>query len=363
MEQCLCALHRSLRNVEGEVFVVDNHSSDGSVAYLSPLFPTVRFIENPYNAGFGKACNQPLELVSGRYVLYLNPDTIIGEDTIVDCLRFLDRHPLAGLVGCRMIDGAGRFLPESKRSFPSATSAFFKLSGLSYLFKSSAFFNRYALGHLPQKNDVAVDVLCGAFMMGGAEKLRALQGFDEDFFMYGEDIDLCYRMSQLGLQNYYLGSTTIVHFKGESSQQHKLKHRKAFYSAMQIFISKHATNSSRMLMLPLLSLAIIMRAVLSFFFIPFQVLQRAFRNRLGNPLPNFSPQFIAKACQSGSSCSGNATLFAISNEHPAKRAIDGLSENSSSDYYWHHCGSLSVVGSNDKNETGCAFALSTSETY
>lgn len=359
MEQCLCSVFRALDNLKGEVFVVDNNSSDGSVAYLSPLFPSVNFIENDTNVGFAKACNQPLNIVSGRYVLYLNPDTIVTENSLSRCIAFLNAHTSTGLVGCRMIDGSGQFLPESKRSFPSVSAAFFKLSGLSNLFPSSAILNRYALGSYPQNEDCAVDVLCGAFMMGSTEKIRALNGFDESFFMYGEDIDLCYRMVQAGNKNYYLGTVTIVHFKGESAQQQKLKHRRHFYHAMQIFIKKNTSSFGKIFIAPMLTIAIIARAVLSFIFLPVLQMKKWVMSRSDAHLPKLNSRIAKEACSCGIKTFGKAKLFAIGNKISATDAICMMSAtNGNGSYFWHYCGSLSVVGSDDKNETGCAFAIS-----
>jgi GT2 family glycosyltransferase len=177
-----------------EVIVVDNNSSDGSIAWLRPMFPFVRFIANTNNQGFAKANNQALQQCRGQYVLFLNPDTILPEDCFVQCLSFMEFHPDAGALGVRMIDGSGQYLPESKRGFPSPWVSFCKMSGLTHFFPASKLFARYYLGHLSPAETHQVDVLSGAFMWVRKEVLDKTGGFDERFFMYAEDIDLSYRI-------------------------------------------------------------------------------------------------------------------------------------------------------------------------
>ena len=163
LEQCLYTVLAAARGIETEIIVVDNHSSDGSMLYLPPKFPTVQFLENKENTGFAKACNQGLAMARGRYILFLNPDTIVPEDCFVQCLQFLQSTPRAGGLGIRMIDGSGKFLKESKRSFPSPLTSLYKLFGLSRLFPRSGIFSKYHLGHLPEHSNNEVDVLAGAF--------------------------------------------------------------------------------------------------------------------------------------------------------------------------------------------------------
>jgi GT2 family glycosyltransferase len=244
LEQCLCSVQQAIKNIETEIFVIDNCSSDRSIEYLSEKFTAIKFIRKDKNEGFAKANNMALKECSGDYILFLNPDTIISENILQNCIHFFEQYEEAGTVGVRMIDGSGNFLPESKRSFPSPVVSFFKLSGLSSLFPRSNFFNRYALGFLKDNEVYQVDVLCGAFLMAKRDLLLQLNGFDEDFFMYGEDIDLCYRIQQAGYKNYYLGTETIIHFKGESSKQKSSDHVKTFYDAMQVFVKKHYQSSA-----------------------------------------------------------------------------------------------------------------------
>ena len=262
LEQCLYALLRStLTSVE--IIVVDNNSSDGSIAYLEPIFPGVRFLANKKNAGFARSCNQGFAHASGEYILFLNPDTIVAEDTLSKCVSFLQTTADAGAVGVRMIDGSGKFLKESKRSFPGPMTSFFKLSGLSALFPRSRVFARYHLGHLSERSNHAVDVLAGAFMMIPAKVLHEAGTFDETFFMYGEDIDLSYRIQQKGYRNYYLAETTIIHFKGESTKRGSLNYVRMFYTAMSVFAKKHYGGARAGIFNAFIQLAIGMRAALS----------------------------------------------------------------------------------------------------
>jgi GT2 family glycosyltransferase len=243
LEQCLCSLRAALTNIHAEVLIVDNCSSDGSIAYLRPLFPFVTFIQNNDNEGFAKANNKALQLAKGKYILFLNPDTILAEDTLQQCIDFFTAHANAGAVGVRMVDGSGVFLPESKRAFPSPIVSFYKLAGLSSLFSRSKIFNRYALGFLPEHLVHEVDVLAGAFMMVRKHVLDVIGSFDEQFFMYAEDIDLSYRMQQAGYKNYYLGNVTILHFKGESTKKGTLNYVHMFYQAMRLFVKKHYSGA------------------------------------------------------------------------------------------------------------------------
>ena len=244
LEQCLHSVETACKNIEAEIIVIDNASTDNSIEYLQPKFSSIKLIKNELNEGFAKANNKALQLAAGNYILYLNPDTIIAEDTLLNCIHFLDEHINAGAVGVKLIDGSGNFLPESKRTFPSLIASFFKMTGVATLFPHSAIFNRYALGNLDENKIHEVDVLPGAFFMSHRNVLLQLNGFDEDFFMYGEDIDLSYRIQQAGYKNFYLGDCSIVHFKGESTQKEKPGYLKNFYDAMKIFVSKHYKKRS-----------------------------------------------------------------------------------------------------------------------
>ena len=229
-----------------EIIIIDNNSSDNSIEYLQPRFSAARFIANKENAGFAKACNQGLKLAKGKYILFLNPDTIIPEDCFQKSIAFLESKPGAGALGIKMLDGSGRFLKESKRSFPSPMTSLFKLSGLSRLFPHSRIFSKYHLGHLDENKDHEIDVLAGAFMLVKREVLDKTGGFDEVFFMYGEDVDLSYRIQKTltgetngNYKNYYFSGSTIIHFKGESTRRGSMNYVRMFYNAMSIFVRKH----------------------------------------------------------------------------------------------------------------------------
>lgn len=248
LEQCLCSVKKAIAYDggtggpgllgEAEVLVVDNCSSDGSVDWLRPRFPFVQFIANTENVGFSRANNQALRQCRGKYVLFLNPDTILPEDCFQQCLSFMEAHPGAGALGLHMIDGGGQYLPESKRGFPSPWVSFCKMSGLTRLFPASKWLARYYLGHLSPAGIHQVDVLSGAFMWVRKAALDKTGGFDERFFMYAEDIDLSFRIRQAGYANYYLPAPTIVHFKGESTRK-DARYVQLFYSAMILFVQKH----------------------------------------------------------------------------------------------------------------------------
>jgi len=218
--------------------VVDNHSGDGSVEALTPLFLAVQFIVSQVNTGFATANNQALRQACGEYILFLNPDTIIPEDYARICLDFLRDRPNAGGLGVRMIDGGGQFLKESRRGFPSLWVAFCKMSGLSAFFPRSRLFAGYYLGHLPEDSSHPAPVLSGACLLVRRKVLDAVGAFDERFFMYAEDIDLSYRMEKAGYQNYYTSGTPVIHFKGESTQKDS-RYVRQFYKAMSQFRRKH----------------------------------------------------------------------------------------------------------------------------
>lgn len=242
LEQCLLSVQRAATDIATEVIVIDNCSSDGSLEYLRPLFPQIRFIANRENTGFGRACNLGLQQSTGRFVLFLNPDTLVPEDCFAKSLQIFEQHKEVGALGIRMINGQGTFLKESMRGFPSFPAAFFKLSGIHRLFPGSRFFSRYYLGHLDAQKDQYAEALAGAFMLIPRLVLEKTGSFDESFFMYGEDIDLSYRIFKAGYKNYYLAAPAIIHFKGESTTKNSLGYIRNFYGAMSIFVSKHYTG-------------------------------------------------------------------------------------------------------------------------
>jgi GT2 family glycosyltransferase len=230
---------KASEEAETEIIVVDNHSTDESLSYLAPKFPQVKFIRSQANAGFARACNRGLAEARGEYILFLNPDTLVAEDSFATCLRFFESHAGCGALGVKMIDGSGAFLKESKRAFPSPVTSLFKLFGFSRLFPGSKLFSRYHLGHLDKEKNHEVDVLAGAYLMVRHDVLKKIGSFDEAFFMYGEDVDLSYRIQKAGYKNYYIADTTIIHFKGESTKRGSLNYVRMFYYAMSVFVKKH----------------------------------------------------------------------------------------------------------------------------
>lgn len=235
---------KATKNIAAEIFVVDNNSNDGSREFFTDRFTEVKFTWKKENVGFAKANNEALQLATGDKILFLNPDTIVPEDCFEKCLNFFLNTPGVGALGVKMIDGSGSYLPESKRGFPTAFISFCKISGLTKLFPHSKLLARYYLGHLGENETNKVDVLPGAFMMVDRKALDITGGFDEDFFMYGEDIDLSYRIQKAAFKNYYFPATTIIHFKGESTQKQSEQYLQNFYGAMILFTKKHFNRSS-----------------------------------------------------------------------------------------------------------------------
>ncbi len=264
LEQCLNSVAAAAEHCETEVFVVDNNSVDGSCNMLREKFPWVKLIENKKNYGFSYANNQAIKQSTGEYVLLLNPDTVIEEDTLKSVCDFMDAHPDAGGLGVKMIDGKGRFLPESKRGLPTPQVAFYKIFGLSKLFPKSKKFGKYHLTYLDKDQIHKVDVLSGAFMLLRAETLNKIGLLDETFFMYGEDIDLSYRITLGGYNNYYYPETTIIHYKGESTKKGSVNYVLVFYNAMKIFARKHFSKGKGAgTMIFFINLAIYLRAAMA----------------------------------------------------------------------------------------------------
>lgn len=244
LEQCLRTVFTAMKGIEGEVFVVDNQSTDGSVEMVRTRFPQVKLIANTVNVGFSRANNQAIRAAQGDYVLLLNPDTVVGEDVFALTTAFLDERPQVGGLGVKMIDGTGRFLPESKRGLPTPQVAFFKIIGLTRLFPRSRVFGRYHMGHLPENEAAPIEILSGACMFLRRKTLEEVGLLDESFFMYGEDIDLSYRITLGGYQNWYFPKARIIHYKGESTKKSSVNYVFVFYNAMAIFAQKHFTRRS-----------------------------------------------------------------------------------------------------------------------
>lgn len=266
LEQALHSVRKAVKGIEAEVFVVDNNSVDGSCEMVKRTFPEVILIENKDNPGFSKANNQGIRLAKGEYILLLNPDTVVEEDCFTKICAFMDRTPDAGALGVKMIDGKGRYLPESKRGLPTPQVAFYKMFGLGKLFPRSKRFGRYYLGHLSKDEINEVEVLAGAFMLLRKTTLEKIGLLDEDYFMYGEDIDLSYRITKSGYKNYYFPDTTIIHYKGESTKKASVNYVFVFYRAMIIFAQKHYSQKHARLFSILINAAIYGRASIALVF-------------------------------------------------------------------------------------------------
>lgn len=312
LSQALRSVERASSGLSVEVFVVDNNSIDGSVELVRQQFPWVRVLANDANVGFSRANNQALRLARGRYVLILNPDTILQEDTLSTMVRLMDARPELGAVGCKILNPDGTFAPESRRAFPRPTVAFYRIVGLSRLFPRSPRFARYNMTYLPEDEPSEVDALSGSCMLvrrasiyygrEAWERARDDAGadlpadlcpeehggaglFDEDFFMYGEDLDWCYRIQQAGWKIYYTPETQIIHYKGESTKKGELRYVRLFYGAMLRFTEKHFSSRYSRLFAHLLRAGIFVRAALT-------VCGQALR-RVSNPLVEFAAVYAA----------------------------------------------------------------------
>ena len=261
LEQCLLSVQRALEGIEGEVLVVDNHSSDGSIDYLKPRFPAVHFITSGHNQGFAKANNIAIKQCKGEYVLLLNPDTIVGEEAIRSSLAFMEGHEKAGGLGVMMLTDTGDRALESRRGLPTPRVAFYKMVGLCKHFPTHKSFAHYYMGNLSWDVPGQIEVISGAYCFLRHSALRQIGLLDEDFFMYGEDVDLSYRLLQAGYENWYL-PVQILHYKGESTQKSSFRYVHVFYNAMLIFFQKHYDGASRLLTIPI-KMAIYARALLS----------------------------------------------------------------------------------------------------
>lgn len=238
LEQCLLSVQSALVGIDSEIIVVDNNSSDDSSSMMLERFPHIQFIQNKENVGFPKGNNEAVKSAKGQYVCILNPDTVVAEDTFQKILAFAEKKQNLGIVGCKLIDGTGRFLPESKRGVPTPWVAFTKVTGLYKIFPNSFFFNKYYALGLSKEQTGEVPILVGAFMVLKKELYQELKGFDENCFMYADDIDLSYRALLLGKKNYYFADSTVIHYKGESTIKDAL-YMKRFQEAMTFFYKKH----------------------------------------------------------------------------------------------------------------------------
>ncbi len=262
LEQCLEAVRRASQGLQIEVIVVDNLSTDGSIPYLRERFPEVTFIENKENVGFARANNQAIRMSAGKYVLLLNPDTIVAEHTLSDFIRFMDSHPEAGGAGAYMLRTDGTFAPESRRGLPTPFVAFCKMSGLAALLPQSRVFGRYYMRYLNENEVNEIEIISGACMLLRREALDKVGLLDEDFFMYGEDIDLSYRILKGGYKNYFL-PTRMLHYKGESTEKSSFRYTYTFYQAMRLFFRKHYAHYSFLVSLPI-NVAIWVRSFMAY---------------------------------------------------------------------------------------------------
>lgn len=253
LEQCIWSVIQSAKDIEYEIFIVDNNSTDDSPAYLKKAFqqcPNLHFICNKDNIGFGHANNQALRQAKGEFILFLNPDTILTENTLTDYINFYREHPEAGAVGVKMLRPNGKFALESRRGLPTPFTSCCKMLGLSRLFPKSRLFGRYYMQYLDEKDSNPIQVVSGACMMVPHAILDKTGGFDEQFFMYGEDIDLSCRILENGNQNYYI-PTPILHYKGESTEKSSFRYVHIFYGAMLIYFNKHYKHSYFLLTIPI----------------------------------------------------------------------------------------------------------------
>lgn len=238
---CLESLEHACSGVEQgvEVIVVDNHSQDGTVALLRPRYSKVRWIPLEHNTGFGSGCNRGASQARGELLVFLNPDTLVEKDTLSEMWNLFSTEKKLGIAGCRILNSDDTLQLACRRSFPTPLTAFFKFVGLAKLFPRSKVFGRYNLTYLDEFSDHEVDAVSGSFMCMRKSLFQKVGGFDTDFFMYGEDLDLCYRVQKMGFQNLYTPRTSIVHFKGQSSRSRPLRSLFHFYQAMVIFSHKH----------------------------------------------------------------------------------------------------------------------------
>lgn len=263
LEVCLHSVLRATNGFDAEVIVVDNNSTDGSMQMVAEKFPSVIRIENKDNAGFGKANNQGVAIAKGEYILFLNPDTVMPEDFFTKTIGYMDAHPEAGSIGPKLLDGKGQFAPDGKKSFPSLSVAIFKTTGINKVFSKSPYFNKYYAVHIGDDETAAVDVLSGCCMLVRTDVLPKIGGaFDEDYFMYCEDVDLSYRIQKAGYQNIYFPEATLIHYKGESTRKATLSYVRIFNEALSTFVRKHYSKGNAQLFVLFINIGIVLRAIL-----------------------------------------------------------------------------------------------------
>ncbi len=242
LQNLLHSIEKASSNISKEIIIIDNASDDGSVEVIKEKFPSVRLIENKINAGFGRANNQGLKIAKGKFILFINPDCIVSEDTFDNMISFFDSNPKCGLAGCKILNSDGTLQLACRRSFPGPWTSFTKVTGLSNFFPNSRIFARYNLTYLDENKTYEVDAVSGSFMMIRTEVYDKVGGFDEQFFMYGEDLDLCYRIQKSGFKVFYVHTTQVIHYKGESTKRSNHDETKLFYDAMHLFVKKHLSS-------------------------------------------------------------------------------------------------------------------------
>lgn len=263
VEVCVHSVLRAANGIDAEIIIVDNNSKDGSCEMVREKFPSVKLIENKENTGFSKANNQGVAIAKGEYILFLNPDTVMPEDFLVKTLAYMDTHPEAGAIGPRLIDGKGQFAPDSKKSYPSLSVALFKTTGINKLFSKSPYFNKYYAVHVGERELAEVDVLSGCCMLVRTKAMVEAGGaFDEDYFMYCEDVDLSYRIKKAGYKNIYFPEVDLIHYKGESTRKMTLSYVRIFNEALVTFVKKHYTKSQARIFVFFINIGIVLRAVL-----------------------------------------------------------------------------------------------------
>lgn len=264
LELCLHSVFRALQGFEGEVIVVDNNSFDDSCAMVREQFPQVVLLENRENKGFSRANNQGVAIAKGEYILFLNPDTVMPEDFFRKSLAYLDAHPEAGALGPRLIDGKGQFAPDGKKAFPTLSVAIFKTTGINKIFSRSPYFNKYYAVHIGERELAPVEVLSGCCMLVRSKVIAEIGGaFDEDYFMYCEDVDLSYRITKAGYRNIYFPEVSLVHYKGESTRKATLSYVRIFNEALSTFVRKHYSKGHARLFILFINIGIVLRAVLA----------------------------------------------------------------------------------------------------
>jgi O-antigen biosynthesis protein len=265
LEVCLHSVQRATLGFDAEIIVVDNNSSDGSCEMVKKTFQDVLLIENKDNRGFSKANNQAVAIAQGAYILFLNPDTVMPEDFFRKTINYLDAHPEVGALGPRLIDGKGVFAPDAKKSFPTLSVAIFKTTGLNKIFSRSAYINKYYAVHIGEHETAEVEVLSGCCMFLRTSLLDKIGiAFDEDYFMYCEDVDLSYRVQLAGYKNIYFPEATLIHYKGESTRKASLSYIRIFNEALSTFVRKHYSKGNAALFIALINIGIVLRAVWSF---------------------------------------------------------------------------------------------------